>query len=81
MKDLLVRQEEVDEYLGIQMDEPVQLPIALNVGVVNWNGRKLIDGADLVRTLTVFAERNNIPLLHSIAHQLAMAAGIKPQGG
>lgn len=64
----------VNEYLGLSRRPRV----SVNVATLNALGRKWADVRDLERLLRVFAERNDLPLLSSIADQLTEASGLEP---
>ena len=84
--EILVPEEEVQEYLGIS--EPTTVPadefvggldVSVNVGLLNALGSKWANVRDVERMLRVFGDNNDIPLLHSVADQLVGASGLNPR--
>lgn len=72
---MIVPEGLVHEYLGVKRG-PVA---AVNIGTLNALGRKWADVRDLERMLRLFAERNELPLLGSIADQLIEATGLEKE--
>lgn len=63
----LVPEGAVHELLGLKA--PRQFGV--NISIVNWNGRRLLDRADILRWLQANAQATDSPLLFRLHRELA----------
>lgn len=68
MKPALVSEGAVHELLGIKR---VPRQFGVSISIVNWNGRRLLDRADVLRWLQAQAQANDSPLLVRLHRELA----------
>lgn len=68
MADVLVPEGAVHELLGIRR---VPRQVRVNIGIVNWNGRRLLDRLDVLAWLDAHARDTNSPLLTQLHRELA----------
>lgn len=58
----------MNEFLNIRT---LPRQFGINIAIVNWNGRRLLDREDVLRWLKTNADSIDSPLLHQLHNELA----------